>query len=59
MLVGHDPHLSSLGSALLGSQTTVIEMKKAALAKFEISRFDVPRMKGYLVALLPPKIGSM
>ena len=59
MLVGHDPHLSSLGSALLGSQATVIEMKKAALAKFEISRFDVPRMRGYLVALLPPKIGSI
>jgi len=59
MLVGHDPHLSSLGSALLGSSTAVIEMKKAALAKFEISRFDVPRMRGYLVALLPPKIGSI
>jgi phosphohistidine phosphatase len=59
MLVGHDPHLSSLGSALLGNTSIVIEMKKASLAKFEISRFDVPRMSGHLVALLPPKIGSI
>ncbi len=59
MLVGHDPHLSLLGSALLGSSAIVIEMKKAALAKFEISRFDVPRIRGQLVALLPPKIGSI
>ena len=59
MLVGHDPHLSSFGSALLGSSAIVLEMKKAALAKFEISRFDVPRMRGQLLALLPPKIGSI
>ncbi|MEI8135061.1 MAG: phosphohistidine phosphatase SixA [bacterium] len=59
LLVGHEPHLSSFGSALLGSTTTVIEMKKATLAKFELTRFDVPRMRGYLVALLPPKIGSI
>jgi phosphohistidine phosphatase len=59
MLVGHDPHLSIFGSVLLGSSVVVIEMKKAALAKFEISRFDVPRMRGQLTALLPPKIGSI
>jgi phosphohistidine phosphatase len=59
MLVGHEPHLSSFGSALLGSPSPVIEMKKAAVAKFEISRLDVPRMRGLLVALLPPKIGSI
>ena len=59
MLVGHDPHLSILGSALLGSSSIVIEMKKAALAKFEISRFDVPRMRGYLTVLLPPRVGSL
>src|SRR5438445_10497165 len=34
MLVGHEPHMSHFGSALLGSPTPVIEMKKAALAKF-------------------------
>jgi len=59
MLVGHDPHLSTFGSALLGSSSIVMEMKKASLAKFEISRIDVPRMRGYLTALLPPRIGSL
>ena len=59
MLVGHEPHLSQLGSALLGSVSTVIEMKKSAIAKFEITRLDVPRMRGYLVALLPAKIGNL
>jgi phosphohistidine phosphatase len=59
MLVGHEPHLSLFGSALLGSPMPVIEMKKAAVAKFEISHIDVPRMRGHLVALLPPKIGSI
>lgn len=59
MLVGHEPHLSHFGSALLGSTTPVLEMKKASLAKFEIQRFDVPRMRGFLVALLPPKIGEV
>lgn len=59
MLVGHEPHLSSFGSALLGSPTPVMEMKKAAVAKFEITHFDAPRMRGHLVALFPPKIGSL
>ncbi|MDP4236553.1 MAG: hypothetical protein Q8919_08920, partial [Bacteroidota bacterium] len=59
MLVGHEPHLSAFGSALLGSTTPVIEMKKAAIAKFELTRLDVPRMRGQLVALFPPKIGSI
>ncbi len=59
MLVGHEPHLSSFGSALLGSPTPVIEMKKAAIAKFEIHRIDSPRMRGQLLALFPPKIGSI
>jgi phosphohistidine phosphatase len=59
MLVGHDPHLSTFASALLGSSGVVMEMKKSSLAKFEISRFDVPRMRGFLTALLPPKIGSI
>jgi phosphohistidine phosphatase len=59
MLVGHEPHLSQFGSAILGSPIPVIEMKKAALAKFEITRIEVPRMRGHLIALLPPKIGSI
>ena len=59
MLVGHEPHMSSFGSALLGSPNPVIEMKKAALAKFEIHHIESPRMRGHLVALFPPKIGSL
>jgi phosphohistidine phosphatase len=59
MLVGHEPHMSQFGSALLGSATPIIEMKKAALAKFEILRMDAVRMRGVLLALLPPKIGSI
>ena len=59
MLVGHEPHLSSFGSALLGSPTPVIEMKKAAVAKFEIHHLDSLRMRGHLIALFPPKIGSL
>jgi len=59
MLVGHEPHLSEFGSAVLGSLAPIIEMKKAALAKFEITRLDATRMRGHLVALLPPKIGSI
>jgi phosphohistidine phosphatase SixA len=59
MLVGHEPHMSHFGSALLGSMTPVIEMKKSALAKFEITQLDPLRMRGYLVALFPPKIGSI
>jgi phosphohistidine phosphatase len=59
MLVGHEPHLSHFGSILLGSPVPVIEMKKASLAKFELTHLDAFRMRGHLIALLPPKIGNM
>ena len=59
MLVGHEPHLSTFGSALLGSSSPVIEMKKAALAKFEIYRLEVPRMRGMLTALIPPSVSNL
>jgi phosphohistidine phosphatase len=59
MIVGHEPHLSSFGSALLGSSSPVIEMKKASLACFELYRLDVPRLRGVLTKLIPPKIGSL
>ncbi len=38
MLVGHEPHLSSLGSALLGLPHAMIEMKKSAVALIELHR---------------------
>ncbi len=59
MLVGHEPHLSAFGSALIGSGSPIIEMKKAALAKFELYNLDPPRMRGLLTALLPPAVGAM
>ena len=59
MIVGHDPHMSQFASSLLGSPTPVVEMKKSALAKFEIVRIDPIRMRGILVALLPPKVGGL
>lgn len=59
MLVGHEPHLSSFGSALLGAPHPVIEMKKSSIALFEILRNEVPRMRGTLTALFPPRIGSL
>ena len=58
MLVGHEPHLSTFASAILGSSSTIIEMKKASLAVIELFRLDTPRMRGVLTALLPPKIGN-
>jgi phosphohistidine phosphatase len=57
MIVGHDPVLSRLVSALLsGSNAPFMEMKKSAIAIFEITRFDVPRMRGALRAFIPPQI---
>ncbi len=57
MLVGHDPHMTSLASLLVsGSTRPAIEMKKSSLAIFEITPLDPMRMRGYLKCLLPPTI---
>jgi phosphohistidine phosphatase len=58
MLVGHEPHLSLFGSVLLGATGQIIEMKKSAIALFELNRLEAPRMRGTLVALLPPRVAS-
>jgi phosphohistidine phosphatase len=54
MLVGHEPHLSMFGSALLGVSAPVIEMRKSSVALFELTRIESPRIRGVLVALYPP-----
>ncbi|MDP4200143.1 MAG: histidine phosphatase family protein [Bacteroidota bacterium] len=55
MLVGHDPLFSHLASVLVtGAESPAIEMQKSAVALFELTRFDVPRMRGVLRAYLPP-----
>jgi phosphohistidine phosphatase len=56
MLVGHDPLFSMLASILVSGTEYAIEMKKSAVAIFEITRFEAPRMRGILRAFLPPRI---
>ena len=59
MIVGHDPLLSILASALVsGLDMPVIEMKKSGVAIFEITRFNIPGMRGALRAYLPPKVAQ-
>jgi phosphohistidine phosphatase len=57
MLVGHDPLFSRLASVLISGTEYAIEMKKSAVALFELTRFEVPGMRGILRAYLPPKLG--
>jgi phosphohistidine phosphatase len=57
MLVGHNPLFSVLASVLVsGSDIPAIEMTKSAVAIYELTRFDVPGMRGVLRAYLPPAI---
>jgi phosphohistidine phosphatase len=56
MLAGHDPLFSMLASVLVSGTEYAIEMKKSAVAVFELTRFEVPRMRGILRAFLPPKL---
>jgi len=57
MLVGHEPHLSSFASIILGGSTRqIIEMKKSSLALITIVQNDSLRMRGYLRMLLPPRV---
>ena len=56
MLAGHDPLFSMLASALISGTEYGIEMKKSAVAVFELTRFEAPRMRGILRAFLPPKL---
>jgi phosphohistidine phosphatase len=56
LLVGHEPHLSSIiGEIIAGKTTDVsIDLKKAGLAKLEVTRFK-PKIDGRLLWLLTPK----
>lgn len=49
VVVGHEPHLSRLGAALLGTPAPVFELKKGGAALIDL---DAKR----LLALLPPKL---
>ncbi len=54
MMVGHEPDLGYLASALLGSDDAIIEFKKGSLCAIEVSTLP-PRAKGKLVWHLQPK----
>lgn len=54
MIVGHEPDLGYLASALLGSEQSIIEFKKGALCCIELSSLP-PRGAGTLLWHLQPK----
>jgi len=53
MLVGHEPDLGYIASALLGYEDSVVEFKKGALCAIEVS--TLPRGKAKLLWHLQPK----
>ncbi len=55
ILVGHEPHLSSLIGEIIGTKEARIVLKKGGLAKVRITSFT-PRISGELRWLLTPKI---
>jgi phosphohistidine phosphatase len=54
MVVGHQPDLGYLASALLGSSESIVEFKKGAICAIEISTLP-PSANGRLLWLLQPK----
>lgn len=55
LLVGHEPHLSSLGALLLGDEQLSIEMQRASLLGIELARLEAP-WRGVLRFLIPAKV---
>ncbi len=55
ILVGHEPHLSSMIGEIIGTPDARIVLKKGGLAKVRITSFT-PRISGELRWLLTPKI---
>lgn len=55
MLVGHDPLFSTIASMLVaGTDIPVVPMSKSSICAIELTRFEVPRMRGVLRAFIPP-----
>ncbi len=54
MVVGHQPDLGFLASTLLGSEDSIVELKKGAMCSIEVSSLP-PRSKGTLIWHLQPK----
>lgn len=59
MLVGHEPHMSMFGSALLGVNHPAIEMKQSSVALFELHRIEPFRVRGALITLLSPRLTTL
>ena len=57
ILVGHEPHLSSMIGEIIGTRDARIILKKGGLAKVRITSFT-PRISGELRWLLTPKIAA-
>ena len=55
ILVGHEPHLSSMIGEIIGTPDARIVLKKGGLARVRITSFT-PRISGELRWLLTPKI---
>jgi phosphohistidine phosphatase len=55
MVVGHEPDLSALIGRITGQGRLSVEMKKAGLAKIEITATN-PELRGTLEFLLTPKV---
>jgi phosphohistidine phosphatase len=55
MVVGHEPDLSQLIGRITSLGRLRLEMKKAGLAKIEITELQ-PELKGALEWLIPPKV---
>jgi phosphohistidine phosphatase len=54
LIVGHEPHLSSMIGEIVFGESANIVLKKAGLAKIAISSFQ-PKLRGELKWLLTPK----
>ncbi|HZV11962.1 MAG TPA: phosphohistidine phosphatase SixA [Candidatus Kapabacteria bacterium] len=55
LLVGHEPELGFIASALLGSPSSVVRFKKGALCCIEVASLP-PNRPGRLIWHLPPKV---
>jgi phosphohistidine phosphatase len=55
LLAGHEPLFGRLAAYLAGAAAAQVEMRKAALARIDIDRFD-PEPRGVLRWLLPPEL---
>lgn len=54
MVVGHEPGMSAIASALLGSERAVVEFKKGALCRIDVPSLPL-RNPGTLIWHLSPK----